>query len=82
MEIKDLRTEQKVEIEEGDVIRGNSGNYYLIIRSSWKFNLLNLRSSTLFHDDGYSSIEEAVYDLLRDSAKTLIKSDQITLTFS
>ena len=79
MIIRDNRVARIEKFELGDVIRGQSGTYYMIIKSGHQYKLLDLA-------DGVTRFEaQTIASLIaqpdRDDNKTHIKNIQVEVTF-
>lgn len=79
MKFNDNRVFQSDKFELGDVIRGLSGTYYMIIKVGSDYKLLDIRDGLTRFTAG--SIERLITTVDRDEAKTHIKKSQIEVTF-
>lgn len=79
MEIKDMREPVCEEIEVGDIVRGESGTYYMFIQAGWsQYNMLDLEDFSLFSPTKhYNSIGAILAILSRDEKKTHIKNNKV-----
>lgn len=71
----------KVTYKIGDVLRGVSGTFYMLIKQGGKYNLLNLEIGSALSYDGKEKIDDIVNFLDRDAKGTHIKSDKVSITF-
>lgn len=85
MRIDDKRTESRIGVEVGDILDIEGFGLRMIVQDSDSgiYNTLKLETGLLQIEDGVHSIKELLkfYDLDRGRSYSIIKSENITITF-